>query len=137
MLKSSLWLLAFAVSGSCFAQSNVAELEKMGGKKMSKEDLVKLHEGGVTMKGTIPSGSPYSQINKPDGTVAGTAGPSGQFTLSGTWKIDDQGRYCHDVAATGGIKFNNCVFVWKTADKYYTANNDGPTAQVRDRQFVK
>ena len=133
------YLVAFTLvaSGSCFAQANVGEVIKIGGAKMSREALQQLHAGGVTMKGALANGTPFSQMNKADGTVGGTAGNNGQFTLSGTWKIDDGGKYCHDVAASGGLKFNSCSVIWKTDSKYFAAADDAVATAVRERQFVK
>jgi hypothetical protein len=135
--KAYLAAFAFVVSGSCFAQANVGDVMKLSAVKMSKEELQQLHSGGVTMKGTLGNGSPYSQQNKADGTIAGTAGNNGQFTLTGTWKIDDSGKYCHDVAASGGLKFNNCSVIWKAGDRYFASADDAPASPVRERQFVK
>lgn len=112
---------------------------KQGGTKMTKEELQQLHAGGVTMKRTLANGTPYRQQNKADGTVGGSGGNSSQFTLSGTWKIDDTGRYCHDIASSGGIKANTCNFVFKAGSKYFvtTTATDTPETAVRERQFVK
>ncbi len=137
MLARYLVGLSFVASGSCFAQANVGDVIKIGGAKMSREALQQLHAGGVTMKGALANGTPYSQLNKADGTVGGTAGNNGQFTLSGTWKIDDGGKYCHDVASSGGVKFNNCSFIWKTDNKYFGSVDDAAATVVRERQFVK
>lgn len=136
MLGRIVFASALLVSGSCLAQSNVGDLIKQGGTKMTKEELQALHAGGVTMKGALQNGSPYSQLNKPDGTVAGTAG---KFALVGTWKIDDAGRYCHDVGATGrgGQNFSNCNFIYKAGAKYYAAPTEASDAAVREREFVK
>ena len=137
MLGKLFVALAFAVSGSCFAQSNVGEVMKIGGAKLTKEEMVQLHAGGVTVKGALANGTPYSQLNKVDGTIGGTAGNSGQFTLSGTWKIDDAGKFCQDVAASGGLRFNNCVFIWKAESRYFASADEAPGTAARERQFVK
>jgi hypothetical protein len=99
---------------------------------MTKKELQKLHEGGVTYSGALANGTPFSQRNKPDGSVEGKAGD--RFTLSGTWRIDDSGRYCHDVKASGGLAFSTCSIIWKAGNKYYNSTND---TRVNDRQFVK
>ena len=137
MLQKYLVALTFVVSGSCFAQANVGDVIKLGAMKMTKEELQQLHSGGVTMKGVLGNGTPYSQQNKPDGTVAGTGGNNGQFTLTGTWKIDDSGKYCHDVAASGGLKINICSIIWKADGRYFASVDDAATTVVRERQFVK
>ncbi len=61
----------------------------------------------------------------------------GRFTLSGTWLIDDSGRYCHDVKASGGLAFNSCSIIWKAGNKYFAAQNETPSTRVSERQFVK
>ena len=139
MLKAYLAALALAVSGPCLAQSNVGDVMKQGGTKMTKEELQQLHAGGVNMKGTLANGTPYSQVNKADGAVGGVGGNNNQFTLSGNWKIDDTGKYCHDIASSGGIKANSCNFVYKAGSKYFvnTTATDAPETAVRERQFVK
>ena len=137
MFHRYLVALAFVASGACHAQTNVGELAAAGGVRLTKDDLQQLHAGGVTMKGVISNGSPYSQLNKADGTIGGTAGNNGQFTLSGTWRIDDAGKYCHDVAASGGLKFNGCVVMWKAGSRYFASADDAATTAVRERQFAK
>ena len=86
----------------------------------------------------LGNGTAYSQRNKPDGTVDG-AGGGGRFTLSGTWRIDDSGKYCHIVEASGpgGLKFNVCSLIWKTGDRYFASNDDAEATAVRERKFVK
>ena len=130
---SVLWLVA----GSCWAQSNVGDLLKMDAKKMTREEVVQLHEGGVGMRGTLANGTPYTEQHKPDGSISGAAGGSGQYSLSGTWRIDEAGKLCTQVAASGGLSFNNCVILWKAGDKYYASPNEGANAAVRERQFFK
>ena len=137
MLGKYLIALLFVMPGFCFAQVNVGEIIKIGATKMSKEQLQQLHAGGVTMKGTLRNGTPYNQLNKADGTVSGTGGNSGQFTLSGTWKIDDAGRYCNDVTASGGLKINVCTVIWKSDNRYFASADDAETTEVRERQFIK
>ena len=137
MFHKSLVALSFRAAGACYAQANVGEVTAAGGVRLTKDDMQALYAGGVTVKSTLGNGAPYSQINKADGTVGGTAGDRGQFTLAGTWKIDDAGRFCHDIAASGGLKFNNCTIIWKVGEKYFAALNDSPTTAVRERQFVK
>jgi len=128
---------AVLLSAGAMAQSNVGDVMKAGGKRMTKDELVQLHAGGVTMRGTLNNGTPYSQQNKPDGSVVGSAGNNGQFTLSGTWRIDDEGLYCHKVEARNGPSFNVCSVIWKQADKYYASAKDSADEPVRERQFSK
>ena len=137
MLHKTLIAVGALLAGTAFAQANVSELLAAGGSKLSKEELQQIHAGGVTMKGTLNNGSPYSQWNKADGSIGGTAGNSGQFSLSGSWKIDDAGKYCHDVAASGGLKFNGCFVAWKSGTKYFLSADEAATTVVRERQFVK
>ena len=138
MPRAYLAALAMAVSGACLAQANVGDVVKQGGTKMTKEELQQLHAGCVTLKGTLANGTPYSQVNKADGTVGGVGGNNNQFTLSGTWKIDDTGKYCHHIATSGGIRANSRNFVFKAGSKYFvtTSPADTPETAVRERQFV-
>ena len=135
MFRKFAFIAALAASGSVWAQATVEEATKAGAVKMTKEDLQALHAGGVTMSGSLTNGTAYSQQNKPYGTVSGTAG--GRFTLTGTWRIDDAGRYCHDVAASGGLAFNNCSVMWKLGDRYLFSSNETPSSTVRERKFTK
>lgn len=129
----ALWLVA----GSCWAQANVGELIKQGAQKLSKEDLQKLHEGGVTQSGALVNGTPYTEQHRPDGTISGRAGSSGQFSLGGTWKIDDAGKLCLDVVPQSGPRLTSCAFIWKAGDKYFVAPNDDPNTAVRERKYTK
>jgi len=136
MFRKFAFIAALAASGSVFAQTTVEEAIKAGAVKMTKEELQALHAGGVTMNGALNNGTPYSQRNKADGSVEGNAA-GGRFTLSGTWLIDDSGRYCHDVKASGGLAFNSCSIIWKAGNKYFAAQNETPSTRVSERQFVK
>ena len=137
MLARFVFLVAIAMSGSCLAQVTVGELSKQGATKLSKEDLQQLFAGGVTQKGVLANGTPYTQQNKADGTITGSAGPSGQFALNGTWKLEDSGKICMDIRGSGNFTINNCGFVWKVGEKYFGGPEDTPNSVTRERQYSK
>lgn len=134
---AALALALTLVAGGCWAQANVGELLNQGGQKLSKEDLQKLHEGGVTQSGALGNGTPYSEQHKPDGTLSGRAGPSGQYSLNGNWKIDDAGKLCLDITPTAGPRLNSCSVIWKAGDKYFASLTEEPNAVVRERKYTK
>ena len=126
-------------AGAAFAQANVGELSQQGGKKMSKEELQQLHEGGVRFKGVILSGAQFSQKHAPDGSVSGSAQNfRGSTGIVGKWNISDTGQLCLDLRfVASGTTSDTCRFVWKIGDKYYAAENDEPATVVQVRQFEK
>jgi len=139
MKKHLIALFAFAFSGACFAQANVEALTQQGGKKMSKEDLQKLHEGGLRYTGLTPGGLQFSQQHKPDGSLSGSITNSrGTASLEGKWTVDDEGRLCVD-AVVPSLKANvkNCVHIWKQDEKYFSSVDASPGALVAPKQFAK
>ena len=134
----SIALVTLLHGGACFAQATVAELTTQGAKKLSKEELQKLHAGGVTQKGTTRNGADYTQQNKPDGSVSGNAQSTrGSAGLYGTWKIEDSGKLCLDLKTTSGGSLQSCFFVWTLGDKYFSTLEDTAATDARPIQFIK
>ena len=134
----SIALAAFLYGGACFAQATVAELTTQGAKKLSTDELQKLHAGGVTQKGTTRTGADYTQQNKPDGSVSGNAQSArGSAGLYGTWKIEDSGKLCLDLKTTSGGTLQSCFFVWTLGDKYFSTVEDVAATEARPIQFIK
>ena len=129
-----LLLTLLAGSVTCFAQSNVGELQQQGGKKLSAEETKQLHAGGVTLKGQSPGGNPLAQTLKADGSVSGNLQARiGTAGVGGIWKIDDAGKLCISVTIYGGPggKIDTCAFIWQMADKYFSAEADDPATKVQ------
>ena len=135
-----LLLTLLTVSVTCFAQSNVGELQQQGGKKLSPEETKQLHAAGVTLRGQSPGGSPLVQNLKADGSVGGSIQTlRGSAGVGGTWKIDDAGKLCINLTIFGGPggKIDTCTFIWQMADKYFSAEADDPATQVRAHVLQK
>jgi hypothetical protein len=67
----------------------------------------------------------FEAAHKSDGTTTGWAlGPNVDVRVTGTWKIDDQGRFCRDLLNTRGQKVQGCAFYFVRDGVYYAAPAD-------------
>jgi hypothetical protein len=93
--------------------------------KLSRDDLQKLLPG-ASMSRTTGGGSTQFWTNEASGTFiistdgGSTPGRRQRGSGQGTWRIDDQGRYCV-VLNWAAAKEDWCRVVIRTSDGYYLA----------------
>ncbi len=80
----------------------------------------------------------FETTRKTDGTTTGRAkGPNVDVRVYGTWKVDDQDRFCRDLRNTRGEKVQGCAFYVVLDGTHYAALADGGPAQVYRREIKR
>lgn len=142
MIASRQWPLVAACcfSAAAMAQSNLGELLDMGARQIQKDELVSLLSG-LTMSGESfnNQGGTILFAYKADGTVAGhlRTADGREFPSSGTWKVDDSGKFCRDMARPNGSKWGDCRYFYRHADGYYAAETNDRATKIEKRIFEK
>lgn len=119
MSKLVVAVLASLITTSVVAQNNAV--------KMTKEELLSFLPGTKVTHVASSSGSLRNWTNEPDGkfvastnnkkfgsAMGTTAGSAGQ----GSWKVNDEGKYCVDIAWKR-VQESWCASVLKGADGVY------------------
>jgi hypothetical protein len=128
-------------SASALAQSNLGELIDMGGKKLSKEEVVAAL-GGANVSGEARDGAPFQADYKADGTYAGSfvaAQSKRNGSTYGKWTVDDTGKVCVD----GTIRLyevqpqKNCVFYFRAGDQYYISSSGSDRGAFVSKRAIK
>ena len=128
-------------SASALAQNNLGELFDMGGKKLSKQELVAALSG-ANLSGETSAGSVFQSDYKADGTYSGSfTAPQTKRngTTYGTWTVDDTGKVCID----GTIRLYEvqsqkaCVFYFKNGDQYYISPSDSDRGAFVAKREIK
>ena len=142
------FIVAISVLGASFgpfaaafadAPATVGALLDGGGKKMTKNEILKLF-AGATINGTA-MGSPGSKFRltyMPDGSAKGEGwAPGGSSTtISGTWSANDQDQYCQDLRTAAGVSIRGCFYYFAVNDQLYAAPADARSAPVYERRLT-
>ena len=115
----------FLIAGSVIAQTSAADLSAKGAKKLSKEEAQALISGSA-MSFTAGTGLPMEIRHDSGGSISGTVntGRGGTGMVSGTWDINDAGKYCEKVTtARGGL--SGCYDIYQAGDAYFLVTEDG------------
>jgi hypothetical protein len=93
--------------------------------RLSKEDVSTLLRG-ATVDFTSARGNHLNWRNDLDGTMlANFTSPGGKGTSQkGTWKIDEEGRYCISIDWSSNLE-KWCRYVIKDGDIYYLTRANG------------
>jgi hypothetical protein len=128
-------------SASALAQNNLGELFDMGGKKLSKQELVAALSG-ANLSGETKDGAVFQVDYKADGTYAGSfTSPQNKRngTTYGTWTVADTGKVCID----GSVRLyevqpqKSCVFYFKNSDQYYISPSDSDRGAFVSKRVIK
>lgn len=139
------WMGIFAViacagPASALAQGNLGELLDMGARQIPKDELVRLLSG-LTMSGESfgNQGGSIRFEYKADGSVSGhlRTADGREFPSSGTWTVDDSGKFCRDMARANGSKWGDCRYFFKLADGFYAAQSGDRSTKIEKRIFEK
>lgn len=115
----------FAVWSLAAAQApNFTEIKAQNPVQLSADDLKQLIPGAKVVSRTN-AGSTRMWTNKPDGTFSAssdgrgsTGGRGYSSSAEGTWRIDEQGRWCVKIQWTGAVD-DWCRYMFKAGSKYY------------------
>lgn len=120
--------LAFAVLGSLVS---ISALAQDGAVKMTREELLAFLPG-TKVTHISQAGSERRWTNEPDGSLYANSNnklygsPTGSRIVgqSGTWKVNDEGKYCIDIDWKRASE-NWCAYVIKgEGDTYYLNSVD-------------
>jgi hypothetical protein len=121
------------------APATVGDLLSGGGKRLTRDEVTSLLAGATESGPQI--GFPqiaFETTHKTDGTTTGWAlGPNVDVKVSGTWKVDDQGRFCRDLLNTRGQKVQGCAFYFVRDGTYYAAPADAGSERVYRREIKR
>ena len=121
------------------APTTVADLLSGGGKRLTSDEVRSLLSGATESGPQI--GLPqvnFEATHKTDGTTTGWAlGPNVDVKVSGTWKVDDQGRFCRDLVNTRGQKVQGCAFYFVREGTYYASPADAGNERVYKREIKR
>lgn len=119
--------------------TTVADLLSGGGKRLTRDEVTSLLSGATESGPQI--GFPqitFETTHKTDGTTTGWAqGPNVDVRVNGTWKVDDQGRFCRDLRNTRGQKVQGCAFYFVHEGTYYAAQAEAGGDQVYKREIKR
>jgi hypothetical protein len=134
--------LAAGLSATAAAQATVGEVLDAGGKKLAKDELMKLI-AGATVSGQTQSGGQFQTEYKSDGTFTGTLQNQQMKGVArfGTWTIDDAGSFCTDTnsrSTYGARQDKSCGYFYKVGEKYFVAlDSDERGTRVLERVIKK
>jgi hypothetical protein len=132
-------------STAAWAQSTLGELLDAGGKKLSGAEVTTA-VAGANMSGVNKTGNTFQADFKPDGSYGGSVqsarGRQKTGGLTGTWKVDGEGRFCTEFTSsrgpTGHAEGGTCVYLFKAGDTYFVSDSDTDrSAQVLKRTIAK
>jgi hypothetical protein len=128
------WLLAGAATFAARAQdvTTWGELRVTAPVTLSRAELQALLPG-ASMSRTNDKGSTHRWTNAPDGKMVVSSdnrGRSGrQSSATGTWSIDEEGRYCMSVQWRQGESEESCRFLLAAGGVYWAASSLKSDAQ--------
>lgn len=130
----------FALANPVQAQETVGEILDAGWKKLPKTELVPLLSGAsVSGESFSVKGNSIHFEYSADGKVSGySQTPMGHRSHStGTWNVDDSGKFCRDMTRQNGQRWGDCRFFFKHDDLYFAAETDDRGAKVEKRAIEK
>lgn len=122
-----------------FAQETLADLQKLGARRLTSEEL------NSVLVGTTASGKgkrkTYSEVEfHPNGRTTGAIFHEGKsYALTGTYSIDSHGRLCvHYDFVAAVAPYEGCMVYYTKDMQYFLSYSDtDPKAEVYKRVFKK
>ncbi len=141
--RSSATIFVFVgfTSASALAQTNLGELLDMGGKKLSKQEVLG-SLSGATLSGETREGAVFETEYKADGTYAGSfVSPQNKRNGNtfGKWTVDDAGKVCIDGTARLYQVYpqKSCAFYFKQGNQYYASTSHSDRAAPVSKREIK
>jgi hypothetical protein len=127
----ALVLAGLSVAG--YAQESAPiDLQAKGAKVLTKDEVAAVFKG-ATVQWTTPNGVNNQRKFAADGSFVGNfinpSRTSGGVSVSGTWKITDDGKLCR-AEVTRGQTDEYCWVVSKLGDKYYQGIKTATELQI-------
>lgn len=120
---------ALLLTSSAFAQSTLGEVLDAGGRKLSVTE-VKTLLTGASVSGPGANGTKLnlelSENGKASGYLTLISPQPMTIGLSGSWKVEEDGKVCSDLTFTNGRTANNCGYYFQAGENYFgsTSEND-------------
>jgi hypothetical protein len=132
-------LVGYSLTAVAQQPITVAAVLDGGGKKLTKDEALKLFAGATLTGARIESPTTtYKQKFLSDGTTTGTAWyPGGSTEYGGTWLVNDLGQCCSDMKNTAGAHYGGCYYYFVLNSRYYSAKTDERWQPVYERQFTR
>lgn len=135
------WMLMAVVwAGPALAQESVGALLDMGGKKLTRDELVPLLSGTFMAGDSITqSGGKIGFTYQADGTVAGFSRMANgeEYRHTGLWTVNEAGKFCRDMTRMDGRRWKDCRFFFVHANAHFAAETDDRNAKAHKRVFEK
>jgi hypothetical protein len=128
------------LSAGALAQNDLGELLDAGGKKMSKEEIVKVFSGAHSTGKTATGAHGEFEFGA-DGTYSGvvqsTAG--GSAGVMGKWTATDGGKLCVEwtPVGRGANKGGGCGFYYSLGGDYYLTDSDSDRSVIVLKRTLK
>ncbi|MCK6393529.1 hypothetical protein [Zoogloea sp.] len=121
------------------AQATLGELLEQGGKRLDKAEVQALLVG-ATLSGPTTMGGDVRLEVKADGSVSGNIRGVRSYGVMGTWKLEDDARFCTDLNSVGArpTQLSSCNHYYRRGNDYFAADAAStPDTQVRPRQVSR
>ena len=137
LLVSFVALAAFNSVGAAQEPATVGDILGKGGKKLTKDEAVKLLTGAtVTGPQVLDRSLQFEMTYEATGTASGF-GSQKTIKVIGKWWINEQGQLCTELENSNRLKFGNCSFYFVLGSSYYLAINDETATPLYDRQVKR
>jgi hypothetical protein len=131
-------LVLLVVASVAGAQiTTYAQVKAQKGVKLSPEEA-RMLVSGAKIHNRTTTGSTYSWDTKANGTLVASSdgrgvdsGRNNYGTATGTWQIDDRGRFCVKIAWQRGPE-NWCRSLYNVGGKFYAVSGTGDDAAAHE-----
>lgn len=121
------------------AQATLGELLEQGGKRLDKAEVQALLVG-ATLAGPTTTGGDVRLEVKADGSLSGNMRTIRSFGVMGTWKLEEDGRFCTDLSSGGSrpVQIAACNHYYRKGNEYFVADAQStPETPVRRREVSR
>jgi hypothetical protein len=139
-LVTCIFIASFSLSAHGQEPATVGALLDSGGKKLTKDELLKVITGATTRGVSTNFPRKLFITYKEDKSFTGSStdltggSPRGVF---GTWDVDDKGNFCANVRNTNGANDNVCNPWFRLGEKYYSSRSDERNELVNVREVTR
>lgn len=127
------------LSQAAVAQATLGELLEQGGKRLERAEVQALLVG-ATLAGPTTMGGDVRLEVKADGSLSGNIRGVRSYGVMGTWKLEDDGRFCTDLTSAGSrpVQFASCNHYYRRGNEFFAADAAStPETPVRPRQVSR
>lgn len=126
-------------SQAVLAQANLGELLEQGGRRLDKAEVQALLVG-ATLSGPTTTGGDIRLEVKADGSLSGNIRSVRSVGVTGTWKLEDDARFCTDLTSAGPrpTQLTSCNHYYRRGTDFFVADAASTSeTPVRPRQVSR